>query len=135
MTRAAADALDVLSIAYLLLKLDLLSQSLKALLEASGQGLKPLLLELHPHHAPVLQAIQHIQHHEQQQHEQQQHGQQQHGQQQHEQQQQQDLDSASAQPPAIQRFLAMAADIDQLQELLLRLLQRVSAAEAPTAFP
>jgi hypothetical protein len=105
MIRAAAEAFDASSVAIPLTQHDLLLQSLKALLEAPGQGLRPLLLELHPHHAAVLQAIQH--------HEHQQHGQ----------QEQQVLDSASSQLPAVQRFLRMAADanIDQLQELLLRL--------------
>jgi hypothetical protein len=105
MIRAAAEAFDASSDENSPTLHDLLLQSLKALLEAPGQGLRPLLLDLHPHHAPVLQAIQHHEH------------------QQHEQQQEQDLDSASSQPPAVQRFLGMAAaaNIDQLQELLLRL--------------
>jgi hypothetical protein len=69
-------------------------QNLERILGQRIPGLQPLLLRLQPHHAAVLQA-------------------------------QHSASAAATQAPVIQHLLAMsaAANIDQLQELLLRLLQ------------
>jgi hypothetical protein len=81
----------------------LLLQALKYLLEAPRRGLDWLLLELQPHHDALLQAT-HSHHHKQQQH---------------------INTTADRQPSCVQLLLSMAAEasLDQLQELLLRLLQ------------
>jgi hypothetical protein len=69
-------------------------QDLESILGQATPGLQPLVLELQLHHAAVLQA-------------------------------QHSASAVATQPPAIEQLMAMAAgdSVDQLQELLLRLLQ------------